>query len=462
MLLLAVAVEACTGGTNSPITNPTIGTSQTTFTLGSSTVIQGFTSGGVTGSIIYPTGSGSVTGSIATSPPSGIAALSSVLRASGTGAQTTSGTRVVAAASPSPSPAPNVPLIYVTYSGTATLSGLPGISITLPSGAAAGTVYYEAEWNATQSQWVTVGGAGSSSGTTVTFNGGATPIALSASAPIYVAVYSGAKISLATPTPTPTPVPTATPTPGASPTATPVYADGGFESNSIGALGSTIGSNGWTQCNVQAVASGITYTGGISGTGAYSAATAPPASTYSPSPGTTPAAVIVSNGSSAPAGTHSPTPTQVTAPSDAGSYVAQFGQLFNTYNAGNYYYNGLCQTVTVADPNGASLSAYVFESGNEASTYVEDLIGTVTQTNTPATTTPSIPYTLTLQNILYMENIETSTVTTDSAYRKIGPITIPTGTTTLFLGMWTKAGSSSGSMNYSSYWWVDGLSIVNK
>jgi hypothetical protein len=247
------------------------------------------------------------------------------------------------------------------------------------------------------------------------------------------------------------------------PTQTPVYGDGGFESGSVGALGSTIGSQGWTQCNVQAVASGITYSGGISGTGAYTAATAPPASTtYSPTPGTTPAATIVANGSSAPGGTHSPTPTQVTAPSYAGNYVAQFGQLFNNYNAGNYYYNGLCQTVTVADANGASLTAYVFESGNEASKYVEDMIGTVTQTNTPATNTPTIPYTLTLQNILYMENIETSSVGTDSAYRKIGPITIPTGTTTLFVGMWTSSGSSSGSMSYSSYWWVDGLSIVNK
>jgi hypothetical protein len=67
----------------------------------------------------------------------------------------------------------------------------------------------------------------------------------------------------------------------------------------------------------------------------------------------------------------------------------------------------------------------------------------------------------TLSNVLYMENIYTSTTSTDTGYRKIGPVAIPGGTTTLFLGMWTKSGSSTGATYYSSYWWVDDLSIVN-
>jgi hypothetical protein len=443
MVLLAAAVEACTGGTNSPITNPTFAPSGNTFSLGSSTIVQGFTAGSVSGSIIYPTGSGSLSGTVATTPPSGIAALSSVLRAPAGATAPLSGTRAAAAASPSP--APNAPLIYVTYAGTATLSGLPGISVTLPSGAPTGTSYYEAEWNGTQ--WLSVGGAGSSSGTTVTFNAGTTPITLGSSTPIYVSIYSGVKLSLPTPTPSPSPSPTATPTPGATATPALLVSDGGFESNSVAAIGAPVTSTGWTQCTVTSVSPGISYTGGISGTGAYAAATAPPVSTFTPIPGSTPAAVIVPSGASAPAGTDTPVPTQVTSPVHGGGYAAQFGQLFSTYNAGDYRYNGLCQNVT-APAGGANLTAYVFESGNEGSTYVEDLIGTMSSSTN-------------LSNILYMENIETSAATTDTGYRKIGPIAIPGGSTTLFLGMWTKSGSATGATYYSSYWWVDDLSIVS-
>jgi hypothetical protein len=162
--------------------------------------------------------------------------------------------------------------------------------------------------------------------------------------------------------------------------------------------------------------------------------------------------VIVPNGASAPAGSHTPLPTQTTAPVYAGNYAAQFGQLFNTYNAGDYYYNGLCQIVH-AGANGARLTAYVWESGNEASTYVEDLIGTVTSSSGASPTS--------LTNLLYMENIETATTSSDTGYRAIGPIAIPAGQSILFLGMWTKSGSSTGATSYSSYWWVDGISVIN-
>jgi hypothetical protein len=435
MLLVAVAVDACTGGTNAPITNPTFAPSGNTFFLGSSTVVQGFTAGGLSGSIIYPTGTGSLSGTVATTPPSGVAALSSVLRAPASGARAASGTRAFAAASPSP--APNVPLLYVTYAGTSTLSGLPGISFTLPSTAVSGASYYEAEWNGTQ--WLTVtGGTGSVAGTTVTFSGGTTPITLTPSTPVYVALYSGVKLAL--PTPTPSPAPSVAPT-----GATSLIGDGGFESDSVAPLGTPFTSTGWTQCTVTSIASGISYTGGISGTGAYAAATAPPISKYTPSPSEMPVATIVAANASAPAGSDTPAPTQVTAPVHGGSYAAQFGADFTTYAASDFGYNGLCQSVTVPAA-GANLTAYVFASGNQPSKYVEDLVGTMSSSTT-------------LSNILYMENIETSATGTDVAYRKIGPIALPAGTTTLFLGMWTSDYSSSGY--YSSYWWVDDLSVLS-
>jgi hypothetical protein len=437
MLILAAAVEACTGNSGPPVaqTAPS-NTTGTAVTLGTATVIQGFNVGGYPGSVIYPTGTGSVTTTVSATPPTGVSVLNT-LRSSAT-----STTRAVAAASPTPTPTPS-PLLYFAYSGTATLGGLPGISLTLPAAPATGTVFYEAQWNGTV--WVTVGGAGTISGTTVTFNATTTSTALTASAPIYVGIYSGGVLSAPTPSPSPSPSPTA------SPTGAPVYGNGNFTSTSVATVGTPFTSTGWTQCTVATVASGITYTGGISGTGAYSAATAPPATTYTPIPGTTPAAVIVATGGSAPGGTASPTPSQVTVPAYNGSAnVAQFGQLLNNYNAGDYYYNGLCQNVTVADPLGASITAYVFESTNEASKYVENLIGTMSPTSST-----------TLSGILYMENIETSTVSTDSAYRKIGPITIPTGTTTIFLGMWTSAGSSTGSTSYSAYWWVSNFTVTN-
>ena len=203
----------------------------------------------------------------------------------------------------------------------------------------------------------------------------------------------------------------------------------------------------WTQCTATSLTSGISYTGGINGSSAYAAATAPPITTFTPIPGSTPAAVIVSSGSTAPAGTGTPTPTEIAAPVHGGTYAAQFGQLFNNYNAGDYRYNGLCQVVN-AGPNGAMLTAYVFASGNEGSTYVENIFGTMSSVSN-------------LSNILYMENIESATVSSDSNYRAIGPIAIPAGQSTLFLGMWTKSGSSTNSMVYSSYWWVDDLSIIN-
>ncbi len=85
--------------------------------------------------------------------------------------------------------------------------------------------------------------------------------------------------------------------------------------------------------------------------------------------------------------------------------------------------------------------------GDESSTYVENFIGTINPSSNNE-----------LTSILYMENLEQSTTAGDTAYRAIGPIALPAGSSTLFVGQWTKAGTTSASFD-SSYWWVDDLSI---
>jgi hypothetical protein len=466
MALVALGVAACSGNgsvTTVPVATPVPGTAISS----SGAVVTATGVNGVT-SALTVNGSGSVTAAESATQPTGLPVLSSVARASADS--------VKAAATVT-----NTPLVYITFTATSAVSvaGLATSTITFGS-APAGSVYLAYY---TGKAWATLAGPATVSGFTATFAAATfpAPITLAAGGTLYFAAYTGGVLGAASPSPSPTatssgtgivtpspspsptaspspspsPSPTASPTPTASPsptaTATPL-ADQGFESGTVAAIGSAITSTGWTQCTVQSVTAGLTYSGGNNGGVPYASATVPPASTYTPIPGSTPAAVIVTSGAPAPGGTHAPIPAQTTAPVYAGTHAAQFGQLFNNYNAGDYYYNGLCQTVN-AGANGAKLTAYVFESGNEASTYVEDVIGTVTQLAGGVGTN--------LSNLLYMENISTTTVSGDTAYRAIGPITLPAGQSTLFLGMWTKSGSSSGSTSYSSYFWVDGISVIN-
>jgi hypothetical protein len=59
-----------------------------------------------------------------------------------------------------------------------------------------------------------------------------------------------------------------------------------------------------------------------------------------------------------------------------------------------------------------------------------------------------------------VENPETATSVGDTTYRAIGPITVPSGATTLFVGQATRSGTTGTSI-FGSYWWVDDLSIVS-
>ncbi len=453
--VLAIGVAACSGaGTNvaDPLPHGTAISS-------SGAVVS---AGGVSGitSTITVAGSGNVNALESATPPGSTPAISSVARASGTTTQSVKPAATV----------PNTALVYVviTASAAATISSFPASSFTFAN-APTGTVFL-AYYNTTLAQWVTIGTAGTVSGNTVTF-GAATispTISLAAGASLYVAVYTGGVIATPTPSPTPTasptpspsPTPTHTPTPGptstptgaaptATPTVAPLLADPGFE-GTVAPIGSTISSTGWTQCTVNSITAG-TYSGGINGaSGPYVNATPFPLTTFTPSASETPLAKIVPNGAPAPAGlsTGAPQQTQTTAPVHGGSSAAQFGEWFNNYSADDVRYNGLCQNITVPAAGG-HLSGFVFANGDESSSFVENLIGTVSPTSNNALTA-----------ILYMENVETATSPGDSTYRAIGPIAIPAGTSTLFIGMATKSGSTTTDL-FSSYWWVDDLSLVS-
>ncbi|HTW82644.1 MAG TPA: hypothetical protein VMD91_01100 [Candidatus Sulfotelmatobacter sp.] len=410
----AVALTACGGGGStapSYLATPPPAAGPGTFSLSSSGSQQQLPAvAGVTGVISWTGGSGVVDASTSTTNPTGTIPVNpAALR------------RAKAAATN-----PSVVYVTITAQTAATLEGLPGIGLTYPS-AITGT-YQEAEY--ANGTWTNVESAPETGGDAVSFTTGKTPITLAANGSIYLAIYEG---TYPEPTPTPTPTPQATPTN--------VLADPSFESGTQVAYtwpNATPSPNatGWTQCSVFAAESGVTPIH--------------PISSYTPNPGTTPAAVIMANGSSVPQGSSSPVPTQTTVPVASGTYAAVFGALFSNYNAGNYGYNGLCQTVTV--PVGATMTMDYFANGNEGATYLDfDVLLLDTSGNYLAT-------------LLDTTDI-TSSSPGDNAYKTQQ---IPATAfapyvgqkVELFIGMWTKAGSGSGSTKYSGYFFIDDAQLM--
>ena len=117
----------------------------------------------------------------------------------------------------------------------------------------------------------------------------------------------------------------------------------------------------------------------------------------------------------------------------------------NTFASEDVRYSGLCQNISVPAA-GAHLSGFVIGYGDESASFVQNMIGTLSGS--------------TLTNILYMENVETATSAGDTAYRAVGPIAVPAGSTTLFVGQASRSGTTS-AFYFASYWWVDDLSIVS-
>lgn len=420
---LAIGVAACSGAGTTVVDPLPHGTAISS----SGAAVSGTGVSGITSNLTVA-GSGNVNASESSTPPNSLPVLSSVTRTAGGSTQSLK----------TEATTPNAPLVYVTItaSATSTISGLSGSSFTFAT-APTGSVFL-AYFNGTQ--WVSIGPAGTVSGSTVTFSAVTfTPaISLAAGASLYLAVYTGSAIVAPTPTPSP------------SPSAGLPLKDAGFESGSVAPIGSKINSTGWTQCNVTSIANAGTFTGGINGTSTYTAATPFPLTTFTPSAGETPLASIVSAGATAPSpsATASPAVAATTVPVHGGTKAAQLGGLYNSFAASDVRYNGLCQNINVPSPGG-HLSGFVVSYGDEGSSFTENLIGTL---DTSAGNS--------LTAILYMENPETPASFGDTAYRAIGPITVPSGATTLFVGQATRAGTTGASF-FGSYWWIDDLSIVS-
>lgn len=453
--ILAVGVAACSGASNTVIDPLPHGPALST----TGTVITGTGVNGVTSSVTV-TGSGNVNATESTTPPGSLPAIQSAARASAaaTAAATAAAGGATAQAVKPAAAVTNTALVYLAITATSatSITGLAAASYTFAN-APAGSVF-QAYYNGTQ--WVTLGGAGNVSGTTVTF-GAVTispTVSLAAGQSLFIAVYTGGVLA----TPSPSPTATATASPTASPAAVasaspPAIADASFESGTVGTFGSSVSSTGWTQCIISSVANVPAYSGGINGlTGQpYAAATVPPLSAFTPVPNSTPQASIVTVGATAATPNPSPVPTavnatpnptQTTVPdASAGTKVAQLGGLYTSFNAADYAYNGLCQNLTVAAAS--TLKAKVFVNGNESSGFTQEVIG---QLNSGGA----------LTQILYMENPVSATSPGDTTtYRSIS-FPLPAGSYTLFIGQWTKAGQSQGFSKFSNYFWVDALTAT--
>ena len=332
-------------------------------------------------------------------------------------------------------------------------AGSPTYSVSVsPSGLAAAQI-------SGQTLTLTPGNVGSGT-VTLTASPGTTTSNLTAGTLAF-----GYTVNAATPTPSPSPspTPTATPSPTPTPTATPVagvIADPSFESNSVvpyvaGASMPAPGTGGWTQCTVGTVPATVATEPQL-GPGVTGAPTPHPHPTFTPFPGSTPAAIILASGSTlatpAPYATGTGTPIPVATPVptvssmvvNSGTYGALFGQVFSNYNAGDYYYNGLCQNITV--PAGqTNLTFYTFGNSNESSTYVDFDVILLN------------PTTQAYQTWLYDEAQQTGT-----AYHQVSvPMSAYAGQSyTLFMGMWTKSGSTKNQTTYSGYQFLDDVALT--
>lgn len=445
--ILAVTVAACSsGGTSSSPSAGTQGLGSATLNANSQAATLP-ASGSISGIITYPGGSGSVTAATATAAPGSLTPLQSIARSA-------------ASARKSASAPANIPIVYITISSTAgaTLNSAPAFVVNSPT-TVTGTAY-EAYWNGTE--WITVGSAGtisavSGGGSQVSVGGGGPSITIAAGASAYFVVYTGGVVPYVAPSPVPSP------SPAPSSAGTNLIADPGFETGGgaytpfNGTLNSaaphvtngTISTTGWTQCSVSAIGTNVSFSGGINGnSGPYTSATAPPVSKFEPEATETIGTTISSSGSPLAEGTAAPVPPLASVVVHGGSYAAVLGGVFSGYNFSDFAYNGLCQNVAIPAGANPSFSAWVYAQTNEASNYVENVVGILDNTGT-------------LQTLLYMENVEYTGYSGDPAYRQIS-VPAPAfqsyaGTTvTLFIGMWT---SSYTYPQYSSYWLVDDLTL---
>jgi hypothetical protein len=426
-VVLAIGVASCSGPPGTTVQDPLPhGTGLTT----SGTAVTGTGVSGITSTVTIA-GSGNVNAAESSTSPNSLPVIQSSARASGTTAQS-----VKPAAT-----TPNTALVYLTLtaSATASISGFPASSFTFAN-APIGSVYL-AYYNG--SAWVTIGSAGTVSGSTVTF-GAVTfspTIPLAAGASMYIAVYSGSVIVAPTPSPSPTATATATASPTASPsgsasssptpTATPTtqaIVNGTFETGSL---------SPWYPCFASHTGSG-------------------PVDDNLPIPPNEDATPIPAN---------SPTPAATTSPDLAGIVIATsvpaVGGGTGAVHGGTYAAlvghpyglpsptalkpwrgkgnSGICQDLTLPAFN-ASLSLYVFEGGNYSSLYSNDVEAEIYPAGSFTTAHGAMESTATPTQFLFLEDNCFDAVPFPTSFAPpMGDCTAPSGVAVQG-GVWKKKG----------------------
>lgn len=417
VIVAAVAVAACSGGQPStyiapPAAAPTAAAGALALSSSGQTQSAG-TASGFTAILTYGGGSGTVTASSSATNPAATTAVTPTDRI-----------RVAATSSPT---SPNVYYLTISSTAGATLNALPAVNLTL-SPAAVGSVqeaeYKNGKWQNIASAAGTPNTSSPAGATSVSFPPLSGAITIPAGGSIYLAFYQGTY-------PGPTP-------PGQI--VNTAIADPSFEGTAA-PLGSTINTKGWTVCTITSVAAGATLPSNR------------PLSSFTPTPGTTPQAQILPLGTSVPQGTGTPKPTQSTVPVNTGNQAAVFGGVFSNYNDANWAYNGLCEQVTIPQNPVAELS--VFANGTENSlTYLGFDVDVLDTTGA-------------FEANLVDENQIAVSPPGDAAYRTL---TINSAalapfagqTVDLFVGIWTKAGSSSNSTVFSGYYFVDDFNMAGQ
>jgi hypothetical protein len=376
---------------------------------------------GASGVVAVPAGTGTINVAVSGTPPNGTAALQSIAR----NAQSVS----------TASTGSDTPLVYVAISASssATLNGVPGFTLTLPS-APSGSVF-EALWNG--AQWITVGKAGTLNGTTVTLTGSTTSQTVTPGSPLFIVAYEG--VSLA----------------GVQSN---VIVDGGFETE--GAAHAFAGAtNGWAVCsyahpNAASTASAPTPVPAVTGTPITSDLVSSSSANFTvgatPKPTATPPV---------------PTPAPTITPAIHGG---SFAALTYTGTGANTSYgksktagaNGICQTFVV--PVSGVLTLFANEGGDEEATD-GDQEGTLFVGGLSALAAAS-PSPISVFSDL---NATVPVVTPTATYVQKGPFAltlappmglgIAAGTTvTLFLGTF----DNDSSNTFGEYMFVDDVSLM--
>jgi hypothetical protein len=427
--LVALALAACGGGGTPggfavPSGTPPAAPAGPLALIGSGQAVALTSTNGTSGVVTIPAGTGTVNVASSASPPTGTVALQSAVR-----------NGVVTASLKPLATGPDTALLYVaiTASGTATLNGVPGMTLTFAS-PPTGSVF-EALLNG--AQWITVGSAGTVSGSTVTLAGSSTTQTVTPGTPLFLVAYVGVTQS------------------GVQSN---VIVDGGFETE--GAASAFAGAtSGWAACSY---------------THPNTEATSPPATPNPQITGKITAVLVSANSPAFTVGaTPKPTATPVVTPAPTVTPAVNTGSFAaltytgtgadTTYGKSTNGANGVCQTFVV--PASGVLSLAVKEGGDESGITFGDQEATLFKGGLTALAGAAPPSPIPVFAELNA-TVPTST-SSPAAYVKKGPFALtlapPMGlglsvgtTVTLFVGTYDNGSSNT----FGEYMLVDDVSVL--